>query len=195
MKQQAKKKSSAKGRRGSVLLIVLVIVALLTLAAYNYTQMMLTENEATTMYGSDIQAREAADSGVEYVATMLGNRTDPALENLQHNPALFMGKTIVQSPRARGNARFSVIAPVEQAPYSNAIRYGLMDESAKLNLNILLSMKLDDDEIHTWLLNIPGMTIELADCILDWIDTDDTKRPYGAESEAYEAMNPPYRAK
>jgi DNA uptake protein ComE-like DNA-binding protein len=172
-----------------------VIVALLTLAAYNYTQMMMTENEATTMYGSDIQAREAADSGVEYVATILGNRTDPALENLQHNPALFMGKTIVQSPRARGTARFSVIAPVEQATHSNAIRYGLMDESAKLNLNILLSMKLDDDEIHTWLLNIPGMTIELADCILDWIDTDDTKRPYGAESEIYEAMSPPYRAK
>lgn len=195
MKQQAQPKVSAKSCRGSVLLIVLVIVALLTLAAYNYTQMMMTENEATTMYGSDIQAREAADSGVEYVATILGNRTDPALENLQHNPALFMGKTIVQSPRARGTARFSVIAPVEQATHGNAIRYGLMDESAKLNLNLLLTMKLDDDEIHTLLLNIPGMTIEAADCILDWIDTDDTKRPYGAESEIYEAMNPPYRAK
>ncbi|MDB5345345.1 MAG: Type secretory pathway component PulK-like protein [Schlesneria sp.] len=195
MKLQAKLNLSANTRRGSVLLIVLVIVALLTLAAYNYTQMMMTENEATTMYGSDIQAREAADSGIEYVATILGNRTDPALENLQHNPALFMGKTVVPSPRARGTARFSVIAPVEQATHSNAIRYGLMDESAKLNLNLLLTMKLEDDEIHTLLLNIPGMTIEAADCILDWIDTDDTKRPYGAESEIYEAMSPPYRAK
>jgi uncharacterized membrane protein YgcG len=195
VKQQAKPKLSEKVRRGSVLLIVLVIVALLTLAAYNYTQMMMTENEATTMYGSDIQAREAADSGVEYVATILDNRTDPALENLQHNPSLFMGKTVVPSPRARGTARFSVIAPVEQATHGNAIRYGLMDESAKLNLNLLLTMKLDDDEIHTLLLNIPGMTIEVADCILDWIDTDDTKRPYGAESEIYEAMSPPYRAK
>lgn len=195
MKPQARLKTSVQVRRGSVLLIVLVIVALLTLAAYNYSQMMKTENEATTMYGSDIQAREAADSGVEYVATLLGNRTDPALENLQHNTALFMGKTVVQSPRGRGNARFSVIAPVEQATQSNSIRYGLMDESAKLNLNLLLTMKLDDDEVHNLLLNIPGMTIELADCILDWIDTDDTKRPYGAESEAYEGMSPPYRAK
>lgn len=185
----------SRHHRGSVLLIVLVIVAVLTLAAYNYTQMMLTELEATTMYGNDVQAREAADSGVEYVATMLGNRSDLALENLQHNPNLFMGKTVVPSARARGNFRFTIIAPVEHSVTSNSIRYGLMDESAKLNLNLLLSMKLSDDEIHTLLLNIPGMTIELADCILDWIDTDDTKRPYGAESEAYEAMNPPYQCK
>ena len=53
-----------KSRRGSVLLIVLVIVSVLTLVAYNYTQSMTTEFEATTIYGSDVQAREAADSGV-----------------------------------------------------------------------------------------------------------------------------------
>lgn len=195
MRTDLKTATPDRHRRGSVLLIVLVIVAVLTLAAYNYTHMMTTELEATTMYGSDVQAREAADSGVEYVATMLGNRTDPALENLQHNPSLFMGKTVVPSPRARGTARFSVIAPVENSTRGNSIRYGLMDESAKLNLNLLLTMKLEDEQIHTLLLNIPGMTIETADAILDWIDTDDTKRPYGAESETYEGMTPPYKAK
>lgn len=193
--QRSSELQHTHSRRGSVLLLVLVVVGLLTLAAYNYSQMMLTEYEATTMYGSDVQAREAADSGIEYIATMLGNRTDPALENLQHNPALFMGRTVVASPRLRGTARFTVIAPVEHSTTGNAIRYGLVDESAKLNLNLLLNMKLTDDQIHTMLLNIPGMTIETADAILDWIDTDDTKRPYGAESEIYEGMNPPYRAK
>lgn len=182
-------------RRGSVLLIVLVVVAMLTLVAYNYSHTMVTELEATTIYASDVQAREAADSGVEYVATILGNRTDPALENLQHNPNLFMGKTIIPSERPRGTARFTVIAPVEHSTGRNAIRYGLMDESAKLNLNLLLSMKLSDDEIHDMLLNIPGMTVEAVDAILDWIDTDDTKRQYGAESETYESMKPPYKAK
>ena len=115
-------------RAGTVLLIVLVIVAMLTLAAYNYTQTMLTELEATTMYGSDVQAREAADSGVEYIATILANRTDPALENLIHNPNVFLGKTVSPSQRLRGNARFTIIAPVEHNVSGNAIRYGLMDE-------------------------------------------------------------------
>jgi uncharacterized membrane protein YgcG len=187
--------SSNPRRRGSVLLLVLVIVSVLTLAAYNYTQTMTTELEATTMYGADVQAREAADSGIEYIATMLGNRADPSQENLQHNPALFMGRTVVQSNRPRGTARFTVIAPVENSTHGSAIRYGLMDESAKLNLNLLLTMGLDDDEIHTMLLNIPGMTVETADAILDWIDADDTKRQYGAESETYAGMNPPYKAK
>lgn len=186
---------SRPDRRGSVLLIVLVIVSVLTLAAYNYSQTMVTELEATMMAGSDAQARQAADSGIEYVATMLGNRTDPALENLLHNPALFMGKTVVESPRARGNSRFTIIAPVENTVVSNAIRYGLMDESAKLNLNLLLSLKLEDEEMQDLLLNIPGMTIEIVDSILDWIDTDDSMRPYGAESETYQGMSPPYSAK
>jgi hypothetical protein len=146
-------------RSGSVLLIVLVIVAMLTLAAYNYTQTMLTELEATTMYGSDVQSREAADSGIEYVATILANRSDPALENLIHNPSLFMGKTVSPSERLRGNSRFTVIAPVEHSAQANAIRYGLMDESAKLNLNLLDRLQLDDDQVHTLLMNLPGMTV------------------------------------
>ncbi|MBM4075877.1 MAG: general secretion pathway protein GspK, partial [Planctomycetes bacterium] len=73
--------------------------------------------------------------------------------------------------------------------------YGLMDESAKLNLNLLDRLKLDDEQVHTLLMNLPGMTVETADCILDWIDTDDTRRPYGAESDFYESLTPPYRAK
>ena len=195
MRNRAKSRIPNPNSRGSVLLIVLVVVAVLTLAAYNYSRAMLSELEATAMYGSDIQAREAADSGVEYVATLLDNRSDPALENLHHNPLLFMGKTVMPSARLRGQARFTVLAPVEQSTRGNSIRYGLMDESAKLNLNQLLTMKLDDDDVHTWLLNIPGMTNEIADAILDWIDTDDMQRPYGAETATYQAMSPAYRAK
>ena len=88
--------------------------------------------------------REAADSGVEYIATILANRTDPALENLIHNPSVFLGKTVSVSERLRGNARFTIIAPVEHNVAGNAIRYGLMDESAKLNLNLLDRLKLED---------------------------------------------------
>lgn len=182
-------------RSGSVLLIVLVVVAMLTLAAYNYTQTMQTELEATTMYGSDVQAREAADSGVEYVATILANRTDPSLANLIHNPNVFLGKTVSPSARLRGNGRFTIIAPVELDVRGNGIRYGLMDESAKLNLNLLDRLKLEEEQVHTLLMNLPGMTIEIADSMLDWIDADDTKRPYGAESDVYEALAPPYKAK
>jgi type II secretory pathway component PulK len=45
------------------------------------------------------------------------------------------------------------------------------------------------------LLMIPGMTYELADAILDFIDSDDTPRTNGCESEYYTALSPSYPAK
>ena len=42
---------------------------------------------------------------------------------------------------------------------------------------------------------IPGMTAELADAILDFIDADDTPRTNGCEFEFYESLSPPYPAK
>lgn len=182
-------------RSGSLLLIVLVVVAMLTLAAYNFTQTMQTELEATAGYGLEVQAREAADSGVEYVSVILANRVAAAAENLNHNPNVFLGKTVAASPRLGGNARFTIIAPVEQDVRGNAIRYGLADESAKLNLNLLDRLQLDEDQVQAWLMNLPGMTASIADALLDWIDTDDTKRPEGAESDVYEALPQPYKAR
>ncbi len=44
-------------------------------------------------------------------------------------------------------------------------------------------------------MSLPGMTQDLADCILDWIDTDDQTREFGAETEYYSTLNPPYLAK
>jgi DNA uptake protein ComE-like DNA-binding protein len=190
----AARSSHTKSSRGSVLLLVVVIVAMLTLAAYNFAQTMTTELEATSMYILDVQARCTADSGVDFVASLLGSRTIMA-ENLIHNPQLFMGRVVSASTRSKLNSRFTIISPVEHDSKLNAIRYGLMDESAKLNLNYLPNMGLSHDDLNTLLMKIPNVTIEIADALLDWMDTDDTKNPYGAESETYEQMSPPYKAK
>jgi type II secretory pathway component PulK len=45
------------------------------------------------------------------------------------------------------------------------------------------------------LLMIPGMTYELADAILDFIDEDETPRTNGCESEYYSSLSPPYSSK
>jgi hypothetical protein len=41
-------------------------------------------------------------------------------------------------------------------------------------------------------MSLPGMTDEVADAILDWIDPDDTPRQSGAEAEAYRTLGVPY---
>lgn len=185
-----------QSRRGSVLIVVFVVILFLTLAAYTYTQTMITELEASAIQGLDAQTRAAADSGVEYVATLLANRAEPGLENLLHNPQLFHGVTVINSDRARGRVRFSLIAPLEQDVSGQRIRYGLMDESGKLNLNILGQMQLTDEEARTLLMGVPGMTEDIADAIRDWIDSDDEPLPYGGETDdTYAGMSPPYSAK
>ncbi len=191
--------SVVSNRSGSALLIVLVVILLITLSAYTYTQTMQTEFEAAVIHSQEVQVRQAADSGVEYVATLLARRSSANEENLLQNPAVFQGVLLADSPQTTQRVRFSVIAAVEADPHSSRVRYGLVDESAKLNLNLLdqlqQDLQLEDEDIADWLINIPGMTYEAIDAIRDWIDADAEKRSLGAESEAYQSLNPPYSAK
>ena len=41
-------------------------------------------------------------------------------------------------------------------------------------------------------MKLPGMTEDVADAILDWIDTDDEPLEYGAEIDYYSSLSPPY---
>ncbi len=45
------------------------------------------------------------------------------------------------------------------------------------------------------LMSLPGMTIDVADAILDWLDDDDEARPNGAELEFYSTLPTPYAPK
>ena len=50
------------------------------------------------------------------------------------------------------------------------------------------------DAAVNMLMALPGMTMDVAHAILDWMDTDNTPRDYGAESDTYTRMQPPYQA-
>jgi type II secretory pathway component PulK len=177
------------------LLAVLVVVAMLSLAAYSFSQLMVTESRASRQFAMDAQARELANSAIDYVAALLGDPEDELSANLYHNPAAFSQVVVVTSDVAEGEGWFSLAAPVESDTLSQSLRAGLINESGKLNVNAILSYELDEETAALMLLPIPGMTDELADSVLDWIDSDDERRLYGAESDVYQAMTPPYYAK
>jgi len=44
-------------------------------------------------------------------------------------------------------------------------------------------------------MQLPEMTEEIADSILDWIDSDDEARENGVESDFYQGLSPGYAAK
>lgn len=183
-------------RRGMSLAMVLVMVALLSFAAYSFTDIMLAESEVSVMFQRQAQTQAFADSGVELVAAVLGRLDEEAVAvNLYNNPDLFGSVVIKDDAESRGRGLFSVVAAVENDDSFSSSRFGLVDESSKLNLNALLQFEIDDEQRRDMLMVLPEMTMEIADAILDWLDDDEELREYGAENEHYGTLVPPYESK
>ena len=106
---------SAK-RRGSVLILVMVVIAMLTLGAYSFSEIMISESEATAMYGRQAESRAFADSGVELAAAVIAAPETEEDASLYHNPNRFRGVLLRESENARGRGYFSVIAPRRNRP-------------------------------------------------------------------------------
>src|SRR5438552_15210808 len=85
MTLQSREAACGYARRGVVLIAVLVVVVLLTLAAYNYSEVMLSEYKAADSAARALQARANAASGIHYAAALLANK-DPFAGPLNSNP-------------------------------------------------------------------------------------------------------------
>ncbi|MCA9232461.1 MAG: general secretion pathway protein GspK [Planctomycetales bacterium] len=190
--------SSNSKRFGSILLLVLIAVAMMSLTIGSYLTLMQNEHTATRYGGRRLQARMLVESGVEYLLALL----DQDSEETQSDGSLLDNEELMRSilvaddktPAFRG--RFTVLANDQSEGQYHDLRYGLENESAKLNLNTLVA---DDDEENDTarerLLAIPGIDSEVADSILDWLDSDDSPREFGAEQSHYRELSPAYRTR
>ena len=119
-------------RKASVLLAVLVVVSTLSLAAYQYSDMMDQEQVAAMASLRQTQARALADSGIHYAAAMLSD-PDSLTGTLGNNPydndSSFKAIQVGQIEDGRRTGRFSIVAaiPVEDAG-AQKFRYGVVAE-------------------------------------------------------------------
>jgi type II secretory pathway component PulK len=188
-----------KHRRGMVLILVLIVVMILALGAYSFTDLMMTHQESTMLSGRQTQTRLLVDSGVEMLRLFLALTDDQKTEagGLFDNPDRFKGVTVVLDEDPQQQASFTVVAPsITDDGSLGGVRYGLEDESTRLNLNTLLMAEKQQPGAATQLLmSLPGMTEDVSDAILDWLDTDEEQRPLGAEADYYSGVSPPYACK
>jgi hypothetical protein len=191
-----RRKATGAHRRGLVLVLVLIVIAALALTAYTFSDLMLTHRHAAKVNGQRLQARYLVDSGVESVKLYLALDPTSQTEMGGHfnNPLMFQGMVVLPGIDSEARGCFSVLAPyVDESGLGAAVRYGLEDESVRINLNgVLLADEALEGAGRTLLMTLPGMTEDVADAILDWIDEDDEPREYGAEIEYYGSLNPPY---
>jgi len=183
-------------RRGSVLLLVLVVVFLLSFSAYSFSELMLAEHRAQRAAATRRHLRSHAESGIEAAAAWLEDRSrrdiEPALGNERRFRDIVIGET------AFGTASFSITPRLSQVDRTrmnsdaDELPFGMVDESSRLNLNALPLVDFKRTFARRQLRPLPGMTDQLADAILDWMDEDDEPSELGAESSYYLSLQPPY---
>jgi DNA uptake protein ComE-like DNA-binding protein len=203
-------------RRGSILLLVLVAIIIMTLATGTYLALMRNEHVATRFGGHQQQVRMATESGIEYLRVFLSqdDETISLQGGLYNNPGKLQGVLVADDSLADFRGRFTVLAPDVVQGYYSAFRYGLENESAKLNLSTIVvesssggdsgggdsdggdsdeeGEEDSDEAARQQLLALPGMTSQIADAILDWIDEDDVPREFGAEESYYLELSSAY---
>ena len=130
-------------RNAVVLILVLVVIALLALVALGFAELMLSERKGAVLAARQAQARVSAESGAElarqFLDAYLGTQNSEA-GSWYDNPR-FHGAMVVDDPLPRDRSRFTIIAPRVEDRAASGVRYGLEDESGRINLRTLLKSK------------------------------------------------------
>ena len=182
-------------RRGMVLIIVVVVVVMLSLAGLSFVANMQTENKAAHVQGRRLQLDHVVGSGAECLKAFCRQSWVDQQEagGSWDNPDRFRGVLVVEGEAAGRRARFSIVSPKGDEGEATGSRFGVENESAKLNLGSLLRWEQREPEsARRALMGLPGMTPSIADAILDWIDPDSTPRALGAENDYYRELEVPY---
>ncbi|MFW6061438.1 MAG: hypothetical protein ACOC93_01390 [Planctomycetota bacterium] len=157
---------------------VLVITALAAMVAAGIMYRVRALSSAATATEDGEQARAAAMAGIRRVTHLLqAHPHDPSAWT--DVPEDLANQLVADTGRARWY--FTVWAPREGDDAQ--VRYGVVDEAAKINLN----------QASPETLSALGLTPEQVDSLLDYLDADDETRPAGAEQGYYSQLPHPYR--
>ncbi len=187
---------SRRRRRGVMLLIVTLVLVALTLSGAALLTLMKTESEATTTRGNEALVKSVDRSAVVFLIGLLetGRDEQDKIGGVYNNPNYFCGTPLLTSQETgTASSRFTVVSPVLTDSKIEGLRYGLVDESTRLNLDAVLAWDQEQPGAgREALMKLPGMTQIAADSILDWIDSDEKARANGAEAKYYADKKLPY---
>ncbi|MCH2202171.1 MAG: type II secretion system protein GspK [Fuerstiella sp.] len=210
---------SNRSRNGVILVVVLVLVVMMSLTGFAFMNRMATEYQAALITGDLRQAKQtlaSAETFLVLLAEQQAGQPEP-FHRLQHDQRLFVSRAIRSAAKIlptddRSSVsealqwRFSVLnhrphtleydqghSEFQNGIQHPPIQFGLENESGKLHLGRVMLWEHDTPGVgRSALMGFPGMTAEAADSILDWIDSDDQPREFGAEREHYSQLDIPY---
>ncbi|HBE68850.1 MAG TPA: hypothetical protein DDW52_11950 [Planctomycetaceae bacterium] len=175
MRQQ----TTQERRNGSTLIFVLIVLAMISYGVYCFSELTLAESRALRFSQDRIHALAAAHSGTDHILAQITNKRLGSTNNLQFH--------YEWANKDGHDYRFSI------QPSASEQLLGLTNECSRLNLNSLDLSAASMLTSRRRLLALPGITQVAADSLLDWLDSDETPRKYGAEIDWYLAQNLPQR--
>lgn len=193
-------------RDGVILSVVLFMLLLLGLMGAVFSFRVNADLAATQAVVYRLQTRLAAQAGLERVKLMLPT-AQWDFDRWYNNPEELHRIVVWASDTEPGvwgtneelgeggsTYRFSIVAddPTDDEKY---VRFGITDESAKLNLNTADEWQLLSLVTNATLGETEVDPQDIVDAILDWRDADKNERgeQTGTEGEYYRQLNHPYR--
>ena len=130
-------------RRGVVLFLVLIVVTMLALGSLGFAELMLNEHRAAQTASRQSQARAFAESGAEVARQFLDRIPDDqqTAGGLYDNAQRFSNQIVADDNSPRDQGRFTIVAPKIDDTAVTGTRYGLQDESARINLATILNLR------------------------------------------------------
>lgn len=185
----------ARSRRGMVLIVVMIVIVIVSLAGFAFAALMFTERKAVTLYGDEMQLTATVASGEELLKSKLAlpasERNDAG--GIFDDPERFRGVLVFEDEDTGRRARFSVVSPRIEDDAPAGVRFGVEDESSRLNLGVLAEWERRlPGSAKSALMRLPAMTETAAESILDWVDVDSEPRGQGAEDDYYSGLEARY---
>src|SRR5262245_46677415 len=149
-------------RRGFVLVAVLMVVTVLSLAAYQYSALMDAEVMAAERIRKAAEAKALADSGIHAAMAYIADKEafeGKLNKNPFNNPSAFQAVLVQEGGSAKTTGRFSLVSlnyGAEGAVASAPPRFGLTDETGKLNINALFALDSSGKVLHDALMKLPN---------------------------------------
>lgn len=176
----------ARGERGIALLLVIWLLVILAALAAEMAMSARGDIGAVRNFKEGREAYYLARAGAQMAFAEL-------LEDFDYVYAK-EGQDILG--RAGDDLKEAEFAPRRVKLGGGLASYVITDENAKLNLNALARDEAGLRRLFATLFpdGIEGVDTAI-DGILDWADADDYHRANGAESDYYQTLKPPYKAK
>jgi general secretion pathway protein K len=169
-----------KTERGTALVLTLLIIITLAGLTLGFSGESGVELTLAGYMKDSTRAYQLARSGVDIALELLARDEDLEVDSLNEDWSQL--------------ASLPLAAAIMQEGVSFA--GGMVDESGKININLLVDSQGEIDEKREAqlrrLFRAMGVKEELLNPLLDWLDADDIERQDGAEGHFYQNLEQPY---